>query len=143
MKKTISFPLFPFLFSLGVAAAAEVYPARALRLIVPFPPGGPSDIVARVFIQRVGESLGQPLVMDNRGGAGGALGTEIGARAASDGYTLVQTTAGTMAPWSVSSRGSTSSASGSRSKHRVRLVAARSPVSAPPIPKPLPRSSEF
>jgi tripartite-type tricarboxylate transporter receptor subunit TctC len=79
------------------AAMAQPYPSRPIRLIVPFPPGGPSDIVARVFTQRVGESLGQPLVMDNRGGAGGALGTELGARAAPDGYTLVQTTAGTMA----------------------------------------------
>jgi tripartite-type tricarboxylate transporter receptor subunit TctC len=82
---------------LALAAIAEGYPARPIRLIVPFPPGGPSDIVARVFSQRVGEGLGQQLVMDNRGGAGGAIGSELGAHAAPDGYTLLQTTAGTMA----------------------------------------------
>jgi len=95
--RKLSFSLFYFFFSLGVAVAAQPYPERPIRLIVPFPPGGPSDIVARVFSQRVGEGLGQQLVMDNRGGAGGAIGSELGAHAAPDGYTVLQTTAGTMA----------------------------------------------
>jgi len=96
--RKISFCLLPFAFCLGMAAAAaQQFPSRPIRLIVPFPPGGPSDIVARVFSQRVGEGLGQQLVMDNRGGAGGAIGSELGAHAAPDGYTVLQTTAGTMA----------------------------------------------
>jgi len=92
------FSLSTFLFLLGMTAAiAQSYPSRPVRLVVPFPPGGPSDIVARVYSQRVGEGLGQQLVMDNRGGAGGAIGSELAARAAPDGYTLLQATAGTMA----------------------------------------------
>ena len=68
---------------------AQTYPARAVRMIVPFPPGGPNDILARVVSQKMSESLGQQIIVDNRGGAGGIIGTEAGAKAAPDGYTLL------------------------------------------------------
>jgi len=71
------------------AGAAEPFPTRPMRLIVPYPPGGGTDIVGRVLGQKLHESLGQPVIIDNRGGAGGTLGTAIAAKAAPDGYTLV------------------------------------------------------
>ncbi len=80
----------------GTAAAASVYPDRPIRLILPFPPGGPSDIVARLFSQKLGEAFGQQVVIDNRGGAAGAIACEIAKNAAPDGYTLLQATVGTM-----------------------------------------------
>jgi len=70
------------------AAAAEDYPSRPLRLIVPFAAGGGNDTVARTLALRLGDRLGQPVVVDNRGGAGGVLGAELAARAPADGYTL-------------------------------------------------------
>src|SRR5262245_23370123 len=70
------------------AARAQEYPLRPVRLIVPFPPGGGNDIVARAVAQELGKSLGQQFVVDNRAGAGGALGAELAARAPADGYTL-------------------------------------------------------
>ena len=73
----------------GAACAADSYPSRPIRLIVPFPPGGSNDIVARVIGQQLGERLGKPLVVDNRGGAGGLIGTETAVNAIPDGYTLL------------------------------------------------------
>ena len=69
--------------------AAESYPEKSIRLIVPFPPGGGTDLVARVLAQQLSEAFIQPVVVDNRPGAGGVVGTEIAARATTDGYTLV------------------------------------------------------
>jgi tripartite-type tricarboxylate transporter receptor subunit TctC len=73
----------------AASAAAESFPTRPIRLIVPFPAGGGTDIVGRVLGQKLNESLGQPIIVDNRGGAGGTLGTAVVAKAAPDGYTLL------------------------------------------------------
>jgi len=71
-----------------LAAKAQDFPNKQIRLIVPFPPGGPNDIIARVVGQRMSEIIKQPLVIDNRGGQGGVLGTDVVAKAAPDGYTI-------------------------------------------------------
>jgi tripartite-type tricarboxylate transporter receptor subunit TctC len=84
-------PPSAFLFSCALAAgaaSAQPYPAKPVRMIVAFPAGGGSDIVGRALAQELTQLLGQPIVVDNRGGAGGIIGTELGARAAPDGYTL-------------------------------------------------------
>jgi len=75
--------------AVGAATAADSYPSRSIRLIVPFPPGGSNDIVGRVIGQQLGERLGKPVVIDNRGGAGGLIGTETAVHAQPDGYTLL------------------------------------------------------
>ena len=77
--------------------AAQSYPARAVRIVVPFPAGGPTDIVTRLMAAKMTETLGQQVVVDNRGGAGGAIGTEQVAKSAPDGYTLVMGTIGGLA----------------------------------------------
>src|SRR3989441_4983257 len=71
------------------ASSGRAYPNRPIRLIVPFPPGGSSDSVARVVVQKFSEGLGQPVVIENRPGVGGLLGSEAVAKAAPDGYTLL------------------------------------------------------
>jgi tripartite-type tricarboxylate transporter receptor subunit TctC len=71
------------------SAAQSVYPAKTIRLIVPFPPGGGNDIVGRLLAQRLGESLGQQVIVDNRGGAGSTIGTDLAAKAPPDGHTLL------------------------------------------------------
>jgi tripartite-type tricarboxylate transporter receptor subunit TctC len=80
----------------GGVGAAQEYPSRPIRWIVPFPPGGGTDFFARLFGQKLGEDWKQQVVIDNRGGAGGVVGTEIAARAAPDGYTFLVTTAAGM-----------------------------------------------
>jgi tripartite-type tricarboxylate transporter receptor subunit TctC len=79
------------------AVAAETYPSRPIKLVVPFPPGGPNDIIARVVAQRMSELLGQTVVIDNRSGAGGVVGTDAVAKAAPDGYTIGICSAGAIA----------------------------------------------
>ena len=79
------------------SAAAEEFPAHQIRLIVPFPAGGPNDIIARVIGQRMSEIARQPVIIDNRGGQGGVLGTEVLAKAAPDGYTIAISSAGALA----------------------------------------------
>src|SRR3954471_14363721 len=73
------------------------YPSRPIRLIVPFPPGGSTDVLARALGQKLAGSLGQPVVIDNRPGAGGSIGAEAAARAAPDGHTLMMGHLGTLA----------------------------------------------
>jgi tripartite-type tricarboxylate transporter receptor subunit TctC len=73
----------------AAAQAPESYPAKPLRFILPFPPGGGTDILGRLIAERLSASLGQPVVTENRGGAGGNLGAEAAARSAPDGYTLL------------------------------------------------------
>lgn len=89
------FLLSTFVFLLGYCAwplaAGAQYPDRPIRLIVGFPPGGAADILGRIAAQRLSENLGQQVVVDNRGGAGGLIATETAARAAPDGYTLLFT----------------------------------------------------
>lgn len=77
------------LVSLANLVQAQAFPVRPVRLIVPFTPGGGVDIVARALAQKMGEGLAQSIVIDNRAGAGGAIGMELGARAAPDGYTVL------------------------------------------------------
>jgi tripartite-type tricarboxylate transporter receptor subunit TctC len=77
--------------------AAQDFPSRPIRLIVPFPAGGPNDILARVIGQRMSELTKQPVLIDNRGGQGGVLGTDAVAKAAPDGYTIAITSAGALA----------------------------------------------
>jgi tripartite-type tricarboxylate transporter receptor subunit TctC len=81
----------------GHFAAAQEYPARSVRLVIPFAPGGSNDILGRLIAARLGETLGQQVVADNRPGAGGSIGAELAAKAIPDGYTLLIGHIGTLA----------------------------------------------
>jgi tripartite-type tricarboxylate transporter receptor subunit TctC len=81
----------------GVPAMAQTYPSKPIRLVIPFTPGGSTDILGRVVGQSLTEAWGQQVVLDNRAGAGGAIGAEAAARAAPDGYTLFMGHVGTLA----------------------------------------------
>ena len=81
--------LLVLLLGLWSGVAAAQYPSKPIRLIVPFPPGGSNDIVARMLATQLGDKLGQQMVIENKGGAGGVLGTEQASKSAPDGYTLL------------------------------------------------------
>src|SRR5438874_5455804 len=81
--------LLALALTLGNAGAQDVYPSKPLRFILPFPPGGGTDILGRLLAERLAATLGQPVVTENRGGAGGNVGAEAAAKSAPDGYTLV------------------------------------------------------
>jgi len=83
--------------ALPQAVRAQAYPAKPITVIVPFAAGGPTDALARVLCQRMGEALGQQMIIDNIGGAGGTIGVAKAARAAPDGYTVLFTHMGTLA----------------------------------------------
>src|SRR5690606_34849932 len=98
LKKTLLSVMLLALGGVAAPAAAQAdFPNQPIRLIVPFAPGGSTDIVARIVGQRMGEELGQTVIIENKGGAGGAIGAAEAARAKPDGYTLSVATVSTMA----------------------------------------------
>ncbi len=88
------------LLALASVAQAQDYPTKPVRLIIPFPPGGSNDVVGRMIATGLGDKLGKQVIVDNRGGAGGVIGTELASNAAPDGYTLlVISIAHAVNPW--------------------------------------------
>jgi tripartite-type tricarboxylate transporter receptor subunit TctC len=79
---------------IALSALAQEYPSKPIKMIVPFPPGGTRDVMGRMMADELGKILKQPVIVENVGGAGGVIGTERGAKAAADGYTIVQTGVG-------------------------------------------------
>ena len=102
MSRLASLPLAIAAFVLGLTAiaAAQDYPTKPIRMIIPFPPGGGSDVTGRVVATALGERLGKQVIVDNRAGAGGVVGSELAANASKDGYTLLMVSlAHTVNPW--------------------------------------------
>jgi len=95
MKRSLYSVGIAAVFAISPAVHGQQYPTKAIRFIVPFPPGGATDIVTRVVAQKLTDAFGRQVVVENRGGAGGVVGCETAARAAPDGYTLVMGTTGT------------------------------------------------
>ncbi len=90
MKKTICFvAVLGILAAAPVAVMAQAYPAKTVRVVIPWPAGGSNDVVGRIVMQKLSESLGQQFVVDNRGGAAGSIGADIVAKAVPDGYTIM------------------------------------------------------
>jgi tripartite-type tricarboxylate transporter receptor subunit TctC len=80
----------------AAGAQAQAYPSKPVRLILPFPPGGGTDVVGRLLAQKLGQALGQQVIVDNRAGAGGRIGTDLVAKSPPDGYTLLLATSSVM-----------------------------------------------
>src|ERR1700739_2846503 len=108
MPKSRSLPIMTAgLLALATAAAtpalaqtAADYPTKPVRLIIPFPPGGSNDVVGRMIATQLSDRLGKQVVVDNRGGAGGVIGTEVAANSPPDGYTLlIISIAHAVSPW--------------------------------------------
>jgi tripartite-type tricarboxylate transporter receptor subunit TctC len=93
LKRLLAFVLL----LVATAALAQPYPTRPVKLIVPFPPGGNTDIVGRLIAQKLSDAFGQQVYVENRGGAGGTIGAEAAAKSPADGYTLFFSTTGTFA----------------------------------------------
>ena len=83
--------------SVSASAFAQDYPTKPITLIVPFPAGGGVDVIGRIVADKLAAELGQPVIIDNRGGAAGVIGTRVAAKSAPDGYTLVMATSGSIA----------------------------------------------
>jgi tripartite-type tricarboxylate transporter receptor subunit TctC len=84
-----------FLAALAPAAQAQSWPAHSIKMVVPFPAGGPTDVVTRVISEKLGEALGQPVVVENKPGASGTIGSQYVAKSEPDGYTLLMATGST------------------------------------------------
>ncbi len=98
LRLNVLLPLLAaLLLGLAPQAAADDYPTKPITLIVPFPAGGGVDVIGRIVADKLAAELGQPVVIDNRGGAAGVIGTRVAARAVPDGYTLVMATSGSIA----------------------------------------------
>ncbi len=96
MTSRLLFALVPMLGMMCLPAAqAQTYPNKPIRLVIPFPPAGATDITGRMLAQKLGEGLGQTIVVDNKPGAGGSIGTDIVAKAPADGYTVLIATSST------------------------------------------------
>src|SRR5688572_8948259 len=91
MNRVVGPTLFVVLGALAGACLAQPYPSKPVRIVVPWPPGGVSDVLTRAVAQHMGEPLGQQVVVENRPGAGGTIGVAAVAKSAPDGYTLVMT----------------------------------------------------
>src|SRR5512147_1336918 len=89
LSRFFSLCLFLIATALPQHAQAQAFPSRPIRIIVPFPAGGTTDIAARIVAQRMQESMGQPVLVENRGGAGGTIGADVVAKAAPDCYTIL------------------------------------------------------
>jgi len=81
--------LLILMIGFGACANAQTWPAKPIKLVIPYPPGGGNDSLGRLIGQKLGESLGQPVVIDNRGGAGATIGTDVVAKSPPDGYTIL------------------------------------------------------
>src|SRR3984893_18209414 len=102
--RPIAIGTFFFAFALPLfaapATAADDYPSRAIRMIIPFPPGGSNDVVGRIIANQLGERLGKQVFVDNRSGAGGVVASDLAAKANPDGYTLlIVSIAHAVDPW--------------------------------------------
>jgi tripartite-type tricarboxylate transporter receptor subunit TctC len=91
LRRSWLFPLVAVAVALPGLGAAQDYPAKPIRFIVPYPPGGGTDVVARIMNESLAAELGQPIIIDNRGGAAGNVGTDLAAKAPADGYTILFT----------------------------------------------------
>src|SRR6186713_1779077 len=102
MTRSAILPLMAAAFAslLAASVAAQDYPTKPIRMIIPFPPGGGSDVTGRVMATALSERLGRQVIVDNRAGAGGVIGSELAANAPRDGYTLLMVSlAHTVNPW--------------------------------------------
>ena len=95
MQRRTALIALPALATLPLSAAAQAWPAKPLRLVIPFPAGGATDIVGRLLAQKLGAALGQQVVIDNKPGAGGTIGADLVAKAPADGHTLLLATSST------------------------------------------------